>query len=90
MLSPRYVQPIKFGDAVVNWSPKRDLGSMSFADRATSNAVVVAHLTKWLDENRVTSQRTLRIDTANAAQSDDAPLNYERVYRKIFQKAVIS
>uniref|UniRef100_A0A7S3JQN6 Uncharacterized protein n=1 Tax=Aureoumbra lagunensis TaxID=44058 RepID=A0A7S3JQN6_9STRA len=83
-----YVQPIKFGDAVINWAPKRDDGSMSFNDRATSNAVVVAGLSRWLDENRVTAQRTLRIDTANAAQSDDAPLNYERVYRKLFQKAV--
>lgn len=84
-----YVQPIKFGDVLVNWAPKRDDGSMSFADRATSNAVVVANLAKWLDANRVTAQRTLRVDTASADQSDGAPLHYERVYRKLFQKAIV-
>lgn len=84
-----YVQPIKFGDVLICWSPKRDDGSMTFADRATATPVVVANLAKWLDANRVTAQRTLRIDTADANQDDHAPLNYDRVYRKLFQKAIV-
>lgn len=84
-----YVQPIKFGDVIICWSPKRDDGSMTFADRATATPVVVANLAKWLDGNRVTAQRTLRIDTADANQDDHAPLNYDRVYRKLFQKAIV-
>lgn len=84
-----YVQPIKFGDVVICWSPKRDDGSMTFADRATATPVVVANLSTWLDNHRVTAQRTLRIETANANQDVHSPLNYDYVYRKLFQKAVV-
>ena len=86
-----YARPCKFGDVVINWAPCRDVGTMTFADRATTNSVVGAKLLSWLERHRVIAQLVVRVDTADAQQADsDAPLHYVRVYRKLFQKAVIS
>ncbi|KAK7233313.1 hypothetical protein SO694_00109088 [Aureococcus anophagefferens] len=81
-----YPQPVKFGDAIIVWSPNRDNSDkLSFADRSTASAPVVSNLLKWLSHHRVLSQRVFRTDAADTDQQ--GPLSYDAMYRKLFQKA---
>lgn len=82
-----FAQPVKCGDAVIVWSPQRDVAgaALGFADRATASAPVVSNLLKWLSHHRVLSQRVFRTDAADTDQQ--GPLSYDAMYRKLFQKA---
>jgi len=80
------VKPARFGDMVIVWSPNRDGGDVSFEDRSITNAVVVNNLTGWLANHRCLSGMSYRCDAASTEQGDEEPLDYRRVYFKLFQQ----
>jgi hypothetical protein len=82
-----YVQPLKFGDVLIVWCPRRDAGDMSMADRTTANAVTVAQLVNWCEKHRATQGRLFRTDAADTDQSENSNLSFDYVYRKLFQAA---
>ena len=71
---------LKLADVIVVWSPKRDAGTSTFIDRATTNAVSVAQLIQWCDVQRAFSGRTLRVDAADTDQAKTSTLNFETVW----------
>ena len=77
---------LRFGDLVIVWNPRRD-GGQEMADRTTANAVVVAQLLRWCDRHRATAGRSFRTDAAKTDQSEGASLNFDYVFRKLFQQA---
>jgi len=82
-----YVQPLRLADLVVVWAPRRDAGDSTFVDRATTNAVSVAELLRWCDAQRATAGRVLRVDAADTDQGTSSTLNFDAVFRKMFQAA---
>jgi hypothetical protein len=80
------VQPAKFGDCMIIWSPLRDTTEVSLEDRTSTNAVVVNNLLKWLEQFRCIEGRFARFDAATTDQGEGAALDYQRIYHKLFQK----
>jgi len=84
-LPGEYVQPLKFGDLLVAWSPQRDGGDLSFAERATCNMSSVMALFQWCSRHGATAQHTLLKDAASTIQNELADLHFETLFRKLFQ-----
>ena len=79
------VKPARFGDLLIVWSPRRDDADVTFADRSLANAVVVNNLVGWLEQNQCLMGMRYRCDAAHTEQGDEQPLDYRRVYFKLFQ-----
>lgn len=59
---------------------------MSLETRTTTTPIVVSQLVDWLDLNRALASFRYRTDAADTEQGDGQNLDYEFVYRKLFQK----
>ena len=79
------VKPARFGDLLIVWSPRRDDADVTFADRSLANAVVVNNLVGWLERNQCLMGMRYRCDAAHTEQGDEQPLDYRRIYFKLFQ-----
>mmetsp|Transcript_14956 Transcript_14956/g.40795 ORF Transcript_14956/g.40795 Transcript_14956/m.40795 type:complete len:504 (+) Transcript_14956:95-1606(+) len=84
-LPGEFTQPLKFGDLLISWSPQRDGGELSVAERATCNMQSVMMLMRWCSRHGATAQHTLLKDAANTAQHEHADLDFDALFRKLFQ-----
>lgn len=84
-LPSEFAQPLRFGDLFVSWSPQRDGGELSVADRATCNMQSVMQLLRWCSRHGATAQHTLVKDAADTAQHEHADLHFDTMFRKLFQ-----
>ena len=86
-----YAQPIKDGDVAIVWSGGVHDGGfhVKFQDRARTAAPVVSACIAWLDAHKVLAQRFLRTDSSTTDQDDGSPLAYGRVFRSLFQQALV-
>ena len=58
-------------------------------ERTTTTPIVVSNLSDWLERKRITAQRLYRTDAADTEQGEGTNLDYDYVYRKLFQKTRI-
>ena len=89
-LPNEYAMPLRFGDLLIAWSPQRDAGFLSLSHRATCNAQSVTALHRWCSLHAATAQFTLIRDAASSSQSVNAELEFNTVYRKLFQVSRIA
>ena len=59
------------------------------ADRATVNPVTVARLQTWCENHRATAGRIFRADAAKTDQNEGSSLNFDYIFRKLFQLAQV-
>ena len=72
-----YAAPLRFGDAVVEWSPRRDTGGMTMRDRSTAYAVTVNQLLTWCEAHRATAARVHRTDADHTEQTETSNLKFD-------------
>eukprot|EP00929_Paragymnodinium_shiwhaense_P069842 TRINITY_DN35275_c0_g1_i1.p1 TRINITY_DN35275_c0_g1~~TRINITY_DN35275_c0_g1_i1.p1 ORF type:complete len:1107 (-),score=303.72 TRINITY_DN35275_c0_g1_i1:94-3414(-) len=84
-----YTAPLKLGDVLIIWAPRRDSGELTREDLCLTNPVVISNLLGWLTKYRCLSQTMHRVEASDTEQGESMTLDYTTVYRKLFQKAII-
>jgi hypothetical protein len=59
---------------------------MSLETRTTTTPVVVGNIMAWLEKNNALVSWRYRTDAADTDQGEGGNLDYDHVYRKLFQK----
>lgn len=83
------LEPPRFGDLVVSWSPNRDDGTSTLEDKMLLTPLVVQKLKRWLGESGILESYTRMRDSASTAQGQDCPLDYDTNQRRLFNIAIV-